>query len=114
MMRVLVLILNKVDCLEDILEGFIDVGIKGATIIDSMGMARVLGEDRLNNIPIFASMRMIINESYPYNKTIFVVLKNEQVPLVIDVIRSKVGDLNKRGVGILFTIPVDYVEGIAE
>jgi len=113
-MRVLVLILNKVDCLEDILEGFIDVGIKGATIIDSMGMARVLGEDRLNNIPIFASMRMIINESYPYNKTIFVVLKNEQVPLVIDVIRSKVGDLNKRGVGILFTIPVDYVEGIAE
>jgi nitrogen regulatory protein PII len=113
-MQVLVLILNKVDCLEDILEGFIDVGIKGATVIDSMGMARVLGEDKLNNIPIFASMRMIINESYPYNKTIFVVFKDEQVLLAIDVIKRKVGDLNKPGVGILFTIPVNYVEGIAE
>jgi nitrogen regulatory protein PII len=48
------------------------------------------------------------------NKTIFVVLKDEQVLLAIDVIKRKVGDLNKPGVGILFTIPVNYVEGIAE
>lgn len=113
-MQVLVLILNKVDRLEDILKDFIEVGIKGATVIDSMGMAKVLGEDKLDNIPIFGSIRMLINESYPYNKTIFVVLKDEQVPLAIDVIKKNVGELTKPGVGILFTVPINYVEGITE
>lgn len=112
-MQVLVLILNKVECMEDILKGFIDVGIKGATIVDSMGMVKALGEDNLDNIPLFGSIKMLINESYPYNKTIFVVLKDDQIPEAIDVIKSKVGDLSKPGVGIVFTLPISYVEGLA-
>ena len=46
-MKLLILILNKVEKLEEILEGFIDIGISGATIIDSIGMGHVLSEECL-------------------------------------------------------------------
>ena len=107
----LILVLNKVEFLEGILKDFVEIGIKGATIIDSMGMAKALGEEELNNIPIFGSIKMLIDESYPYNKTIFAVLKDEQVPTAIKTIKKNIGDLSKPGVGIVFTIPVTNVVG---
>ena len=77
-MQLLVVVLNDVDKLESLLKEFINIGIKGATVIDSTGMARVLHDD-LDNIPIFGSIKMFINENYPYNKTIFVVLNDNQL-----------------------------------
>ena len=43
-MKLLVLILNKVEKLEEVLEGYLEVGISGSTIIDSVGMWHVLSE----------------------------------------------------------------------
>ena len=43
-MELLVLILNKTECLKDILSSFMENGIKGATILDSQGMAHNLYE----------------------------------------------------------------------
>ncbi len=105
------MVLNNVDLLEPILKGFINAGIKGATIIDSTGMARVLNECDTSDIPIFGTIKMFLNENRPYNKTLFVVLDKEQVDTAIGVIKNVAGDLLKPNVGILFTIPVDYIEG---
>ena len=41
-MTLFVYICNKPDKLEEILEGFLEIGITGATIIDSLGMGHVL------------------------------------------------------------------------
>jgi nitrogen regulatory protein PII len=112
-MQLLVLVLNKVEKLENLLKDFVHIGIKGATVIDSTGMARVLHDD-LDSIPIFGSIKMLINENYPYNKTVFVVLKDEQIKPTIESIKKTVGDLSKPNVGILFTLPVNYVEGIKD
>ena len=111
-MQMLIMVLNKVDALEDILEEFNAAGIKGATIIDSQGMARVLGSAHPEKVPLFGSLSMLINESRPYNKTVFTVLEDRQVHTAINAIKSVVGDLSKPDVGIVFTIPVGYVEGI--
>ncbi|HHY03754.1 MAG TPA: hypothetical protein GX534_01005 [Thermoanaerobacterales bacterium] len=110
-MQLLVVVLNDVDKLESLLKEFINIGIKGATVIDSTGMARVLHDD-LDNIPIFGSIKMFINENYPYNKTIFVVLNDNQLQPAIKAIKKTLGDLSKPDAGILFTIPVNYIEGI--
>ncbi|SKC89722.1 hypothetical protein [Maledivibacter halophilus] len=110
-MQVLVCVINKKDCLESILENFINSGIMGATIIDSIGMARVLNDTEPSNLPAFGSIRMILNENRPFNKTIFVVLKDSQVDTAINCIKKEVGDINEPGIGILFTIPVNHVEG---
>ena len=105
------MVLNNVDLLEPILKGFINAGIKGATIIDSTGMARVLNESDTSDIPIFGTIKMFLNENRPYNKTLFVVLNKEQVDIAMDIIKSIAGEQLKPNVGILFTIPLDYVEG---
>jgi predicted transcriptional regulator len=111
-MQLLVLVLNKVDSLEDILKGFIKAEIKGATILDSVGMARVLTHDNTDDLPLFGSLRMVLNENRPFNKTIFVVLKEEKVPDAIKAIKDVLGDLSKPDLGVLFTIPLSYTEGI--
>ncbi|WP_040214346.1 hypothetical protein [Clostridium polynesiense] len=111
-MKLLILVLNKVEALEDILENFSKSGIKGATIIDSQGMARVLTGADSENLPLFGSLSMLINENRPFNKTIFSVLNEEDIPLALSAIEDAVGDITKPDVGIVFTIPIDFVKGI--
>ena len=50
-MQLLIAVINDEERLDDILSGFLELGITGATIIDSEGMGHVLSHD----IPIFAS-----------------------------------------------------------
>ncbi|MCY6370225.1 hypothetical protein [Clostridium ganghwense] len=112
-MKLLVFVLNKVDKLDNLLISFTNAGINGATILDSHGMAEVL-IDHNKNLPIFGSLRMLLNEKRPFNKTIFAVLSDKQVEIALTCIREVVGDLSKPGVGIVFTLPVGYVEGIRD
>ena len=112
-MLLLVLVLNKVQCLEAILENFIKSGIKGATVIDSTGMAKILCDDNhIGELPIFGSLKMFVNEKYPYNKTIFVVIEDKDLDKTLTCIKKETGDLKKPGVGIVFTVPLSYMEGI--
>ncbi|HDJ23346.1 MAG: hypothetical protein B5M54_03770 [Candidatus Aminicenantes bacterium 4484_214] len=107
-MKLVVLILNKVEKLEEILEGFIEVGVSGATIIDSIGMGHVLAEE----VPIFAGLRFMFAGARPHNKTIISVIKEEKEKEVINLIKKIIGDLNQPGTGIIFTLQLDQVEGL--
>lgn len=111
-MQILVLVLNKTDKLEDILREFLEAGIKGATVIDSMGMVKALYQDNNDDLPLFGTLRMMMNESRPFNKTIFTVLNDEKISTAIEAIKRVLGDLSKPDVGVLFTLPVGYAEGI--
>ncbi|HHV95170.1 MAG TPA: hypothetical protein GXX37_01630 [Clostridiaceae bacterium] len=111
-MQLLVLVLNKVEVLNELLKTFVREGINGATIIDSTGMARALTSGGTEDLPLFGSLRFILNEGNPHNKTIFLVLEDDKVFTCIRCIRNVVGDLGKPDVGILFTVPVTYYEGI--
>lgn len=51
-MKLLVLFLNKVEKLEEVLEGYVEVGVSGATVVDSVGMGHILSEE----VPIFAGL----------------------------------------------------------
>jgi len=107
MMKLLVIVLNKPEKLEEILEGFIEIGITGATIIDSVGMGQILSEE----VPIFAGLRFMFAGAKPYNKTIFSVIKEEKVEPAIKLLEKILGDLKERGKGIVFVLPVEQVEG---
>ena len=87
---------------------FLELDITGATIIDSIGMGRILAHD----IPIFAGFRNLMQESRPGNKTIFTVLHEEKIKSVIQGIEQICGCLDDPGSGILITLPVSNVKGI--
>ena len=107
-MKLLVLILNKVEKLEEVLEGFLEVGVTGATIIDSIGMGHVISEE----VPIFAGLRFMFAGAKPHNKMIFSVITDDKEDPVITVLKKILGDLGQPGTGIVFTIPLDRVEGL--
>jgi nitrogen regulatory protein P-II 1 len=107
-MKLLILILNKVEKMEEVFEGFLEIGITGATVIDSIGMGHILSEE----VPIFAGLRFMFAGSKPHNKTILSAIKDEKEKPAIEVLRKILGDLNQPGTGIVFTIPIDRVEGL--
>lgn len=107
-MHLLIFVLNKEEHLEEILEVFLELDIGGATIIDSIGMGRILAHD----IPIFAGFRSLMQESRPGNKTILTVVDEKKIPRVIQGIEQICGSLDKPGAGVLITIPIGIVKGV--
>lgn len=111
-MQLLIFVLNNEEVLDDLLKSFVNAGIKGATILDSMGMARALTANDSGNIPIFGSLKLMLNEGRPYNKTILVALNDDQVDTCVQCIKDVVGDLSRPDSGIVLTVPVNRIEGM--
>lgn len=109
-MNVLFIVLNEVEYLDQIMETFMEIGVKGATILDSQGMGRALSEV---STPMFGALRHYFDNSRPYNKTIFTVIEDEELlNKAINSVKSILGDITKPGVGLLFTLPVANVYGL--
>ncbi|HHT44733.1 MAG TPA: hypothetical protein GXZ89_04480 [Fastidiosipila sp.] len=112
-MNVLFIVLNKMEYLEDILDGFVDIGVKGATILDSQGMGSAITNSGQGSHPFFGSIRLFLDNAKPYNKTIFTVIEDEEMLLqIVEKVKSILGDINQPGVGMMFTIPVGNVYGM--
>lgn len=109
-MKLLFIILNKEEFLDEVLEAFLELGLKGATIIDSVGMGRILAYE----IPIFAGLRSLLPGNRPFNKTILTLVEEEKVEDVVAAVEQIVGPLEKPGTGIAFSVPVDFVKGLAK
>jgi len=108
-MKLLLVVLNDPEKLDDILSGFVELGITGATIINTEGMGRLLSHD----IPIFAGLQTLISRSRPQNRTIFSVVEDEKVEPAMALLQDVCGDLNRPATGIAFTIPLSRVVGLA-
>jgi hypothetical protein len=109
-MYALFVVLNGIDYMEDILSGFIENEISGATILDSQGMGSAIANSNNEDMPLFSKFRMLIGDSHPYSKTIFTVLENEMmVDKAVSVVQEVLSDINDSGIGFMFTIPVAKV-----
>lgn len=108
-MQLLVAVINDREKLDEILSGFIEIGVTGATIIGSEGMGRLLSHD----IPIFAGLQTLISRSRPQNRMIFSVIEDDKVDPAIALLQDVCGDLDKPATGIAFLLPVSRVEGLA-
>lgn len=112
-MKLLVFILNKEEKLDEILTEFAHGNISGATIIDSMGMARLLNNEHdEDEIPFLGSLRMFLHPEREHSKMILTVIQDGQLPKAINIIESVVGDLSEKDNGIAFSIPIDFAKGI--
>ena len=108
-MKLMVIILNKTDVLDSLLEGMSAAGLGGATIIESSGLATTLS--RLDSSFISSSIRAILSGAEDDNRTILSVIRNDQLEIARKVVYNTVGELSKPNTGIMFTVPLDFVEG---
>lgn len=106
-MKVLFIILNKAERLEDLLALLLEHGVKGATILDSQGMGSSIVHSGNTDIPMFGSLKTLLKGSHPYNKTIFTVIhKEEKLQRVVAAIQELLKEEKKPDDGFMFTIPV--------
>ena len=105
-----VIVLNQTECLNNLLEELSREGIMGATILDSHGMAHSLYQ--YDELRFFGSLRILLDPQRNESKTIFMVCKEDSVPIISRVVNKVTGGLDKPDTGILFTVPVNYMEGI--
>ncbi|MCI4463106.1 MAG: hypothetical protein JHC30_02930 [Caldisericum sp.] len=113
MAYLLVIVLNKTEKINKILERFLEVDVRGATIIDSIGMGRTLEPE----VSTFSTLLEIFNVGsgrYPENKTIFTVIKEEKTLREAQrVVREELNDFKEPGTGIMFVVPVIDFVGLA-
>lgn len=109
-MELLIAVINDVDLMDEVLAGFLEIGITGATVLDSEGMGRVLSHD----IPIFAGLQTLISRSRPQNQTLFSVIDQpEKVDQAIALLQDVCGRFDDPATGIAITLPVNRVVGLA-
>ncbi|HVE80213.1 MAG TPA: P-II family nitrogen regulator [Gemmatimonadaceae bacterium] len=108
-MQLLVAVINREECVESVLAGFVELGITGATVVDSRGMGRVLSRE----VPIFAGVRTLMERSRPANRTLFCVVDDAKVDDAIAMIQEACGSMADPGAGIIFALPVARVVGLS-
>jgi nitrogen regulatory protein PII len=109
-MTLLVFICNQPDKLEEVLEGFLEVGVTGATVIDTTGMGQILSTE----VPIFAGFRSMFRGASTVNKTILSVIDEPgKVQEALTIIDEIFEGLDTPGSGIVFTVPIENVRGLA-
>jgi len=112
-MKLLFFILNETEKLDDVLTELATNGIKGATVIDSMGMARILSNNHdENEISFLSSLRSFLNPEREKNNLIFTVIRETQLETAVKAIESVTGDLSQKNIGVIFSVPVDFTKGI--
>jgi nitrogen regulatory protein P-II 1 len=108
--QLLIAVINHPEKLDEILSGFVELGVTGATILNSEGMGRVLSRD----IPIFAGLTALAARSRAQNHTIFSVIREpEKVDRVIQLLQEICGNLEDPATGIVVTVPATRVIGLA-
>ncbi len=108
-MKVLFFVLNNVNKLEDLLIQLSNRGLRGATIINSTGMAQSLyGTNSL----MMDSLKVLLNPGSEENRTIFTIVDDEQEKMFYEVVNEVIGPLSKPNTGIIFTLPIDSFNGL--
>ncbi|MBW2057886.1 MAG: hypothetical protein JRH07_18600 [Deltaproteobacteria bacterium] len=103
--HLLVFVLNKEELLDEILTGLLDIGVSGATVVDTMGMLQVISQD----IPIFAGFRSMTTGGRGHNKTVFSVIEDEEILReAIAFVEETCLQSHQQTIGILFAAPLTY------
>ena len=110
-MELLILIIKEVEIVGELMEELAEAGIPGGTILNSTGMAGAI--EAMDDAPFFGVLRKNFDDDFirEHSKTLMFVLTEEEVETARKIIRKKVGDLSRPDTGIMFALPISFVEG---
>lgn len=109
-MQILYIVLNDLSHLPNILDTFVKLKVRGATILDSEGMAKAVLEYEGLNYLLSGPFQEINLKKIGSSKTIFTVIpKDEQVPIIVEEIQKVLADSHEEVIGFMFTLPVSGI-----
>jgi hypothetical protein len=114
-MKLLMLILKQTELITDLNEELKNMGIRHGTIIDAKSMTNGLRAWSDDSIIIGGVLRRAKNFEYNEEcKLLMFILKDEQIEPAKKVIEDVIGDISKPGTAVMFTIPIDFAEGLGD
>lgn len=110
-MYVLFIVLNETQYLSEILRSLRDLGIRGATVINTMGSRKM--QDEEEEVSLLFKLVESFQGDTRSNRTIFsVVEKDEQIHEAMKSIEGILGgDMTVPDKGIMFVLPVTHFRG---
>jgi hypothetical protein len=112
-MYMLIMVLDDSSRLNEVLEAWIEAGVKGVTILESTGVNRVLPRDSAS--PMFAGFTQIFGSGRVGHNTLFAVIDDLEIAdAAVTATEGILGDLTKPHTGIIFAVPVSKTWGLPE
>lgn len=112
-MRAVIIVLNDLEYLDDVLEAFVRLGVKGATILDSYGMGKALRESERLSYLMKGTINRQVPEETHISKTIFSVIpNNEEADFLIKTIENLLNYSKSDSIGFVFSMPVATINPI--
>ena len=114
-MQLLILILHNGKHMDNCLAKMVESGIHGGSLLDCEGVLQAMSHNSVEPPPIFGSLRQYLNpERGSMNKILLSAVEDSQVEIVKNIVNEVTGGLNKANTGILMTLPILTIEGLAK
>jgi nitrogen regulatory protein PII len=105
--KLFLIVLDRPELVDEILTGFLDIGVPGATVVESRGMGSIIRQE----MPMFAGLASLFAENTG-SRIIFSVMPDPLVEKVFELVEEVVGALEKENSAVCITVPVDQFRGI--
>ncbi len=109
-MVLLIIIMSNSEVLEELLEGFLEIGMRGATVIGAQGMGEILGQD----VPIFAGLRGLFPGAEGQHRLLISVTDPAKAEEAVEMLNRVSGSIQDGGTAVAFTLPVEKAWGLAK
>lgn len=114
-MQLLILILHNSRHMDTCLAKMVEAGVHGGSLLDCEGVLQAMSHNTVEPPPIFGSLRQYLNpERGTMNKILISAIEDSQVELVKAIVNDVTGGLGKANTGILMTVPILTIEGLAK
>ncbi|MBN1932085.1 MAG: hypothetical protein JW786_10815 [Desulfobacterales bacterium] len=102
-MNLLIAVINNEELLDDLITGWLDIGITGATIIESTDFLQLIS----HHIPIFAGFRALTSGGMRHNRTLFTAIEDQTVlNQAVAYLEALCRETGKPHQGIYFVVPL--------
>jgi hypothetical protein len=102
-MKLAIIVLHRIELLEDLLSAFLEIDIPDANVTDSVGMKHIISHD----IPIFAGLMDSFAGTSPKSKTILVRIEDSMQEKLTEVVKDICCDPDEPDSGYALFLPLD-------
>lgn len=114
MSDLVILVIDDPEKTDEVLNAWYNIGVPGATILDSTGMARrISGLGARDDLPLIPSLASLLQSSEVPHRTLFTVVPDGfDIQQLVDTTETITGKMDAPNTGILFVIPVKQAWGL--
>jgi nitrogen PTS system EIIA component len=107
--KFLIIVLYEHKYFEDIINIFVERGIKGAAVFDVRGMRNIL-----SGIPLFSDFIDFLKERSDAGQTIMTVIDEREIPALVEEIEEIMGDLDTHSGAMILALDISFSKGSLE